>query len=158
MLKSASTKCACGKKATISCDQCGGSLCDECNSIIHSVAHTKNHNRTPIENGSATSSSFKPRKCSTHGEKLVLFCQKDHQFCCSLCTSSPQHENHKMIPISDLSHSLLSKGEMKKDVSKMKTRCEEVRRAKEKVSKMMDRVIEVSFLFFFFNHVVFLFY
>ncbi|KAJ8365371.1 hypothetical protein SKAU_G00142020 [Synaphobranchus kaupii] len=39
--------------------------------------------------------------CSLHGEKLLLFCEEDHDHLCVICQTSNKHRNHHVCPVEE---------------------------------------------------------
>ncbi|XDV28905.1 hypothetical protein PO909_032098 [Leuciscus waleckii] len=45
--------------------------------------------------------------CSKHNEELKLFCRKDAEFICDVCTSSRGHRNHDYCPIAEATSEIM---------------------------------------------------
>ncbi|XP_052008175.1 E3 ubiquitin-protein ligase TRIM39-like [Xyrauchen texanus] len=46
-------------------------------------------------------------RCSMHNEELNLFCRKDAELICAVCTSSRSHANHEYCPITEAASEIL---------------------------------------------------
>ncbi|XP_056103543.1 E3 ubiquitin-protein ligase TRIM39-like isoform X2 [Rhinichthys klamathensis goyatoka] len=93
-----------------------------------------------------TRSSGSEEICSLHSEKLKLFCLEDKQPVCIVCSTSQQHDNHTVRPISEvvssykefntalkslqekLKHNENIKGEFEKTVQHIKAQAEHTER------------------------------
>uniref|UniRef100_A0A671RR89 Uncharacterized protein n=1 Tax=Sinocyclocheilus anshuiensis TaxID=1608454 RepID=A0A671RR89_9TELE len=92
-------------------------------------------------------SSGSEELCSSHSEKLKLFCLEDKQPVCLVCFTSQQHDNHKFRPISEvvssykeelntalkslqekLTHGETMKGQFEETVEHIKSQAEHTKR------------------------------
>lgn len=46
-------------------------------------------------------------RCSRHNEQLKLFCRKDAELICIVCTSSRSHKNHEYCPIAEAASDIM---------------------------------------------------
>jgi hypothetical protein len=77
------------------CQQCDSIFCEKCFEVLHRSEKKKTHQKKELKE------DFIPQKCSKHeNKKLDFFCFDDKVKCCSLCLLY-DHQNHKVIPISE---------------------------------------------------------
>uniref|UniRef100_A0A673KEA7 Uncharacterized protein n=1 Tax=Sinocyclocheilus rhinocerous TaxID=307959 RepID=A0A673KEA7_9TELE len=51
-------------------------------------------------------------RCSRHNEQLKLFCRKDAELICIVCTSSRSHKNHEYCPIAEAASDIMVRKHM----------------------------------------------
>lgn len=84
----------------------GGSSCPECRQhfLLRNLRPNR-HIANMIENLRKTAQDAKKGspedRCTTHGEKLHVFCEEDGQALCWVCAQSGKHRDHTKVPIEE---------------------------------------------------------
>ncbi|EHB05879.1 52 kDa Ro protein [Heterocephalus glaber] len=80
-------------------------------------------------------------QCAVHGERFHLFCEKDGQPLCWVCSQSKKHQKHTMVPIEEAAREYQREVEMHKSrihaefVQQRNFLCEEEKRQLQKLEK-----------------------
>ena len=133
--------------ATVDCEGCAASFCDECFDQIHQPNFMKSHKKAEV--GAVANKQRQERRqerlrgCAAHPNKEVdVYCTTDNDLVCSLCAQFGAHKGHECMTLEQAAAQLGS--ELDQISGRLTERLDQLRQAAETLQTKAAQVTSLT--------------
>ncbi|XP_048843402.1 zinc-binding protein A33-like [Brienomyrus brachyistius] len=103
--------------------------------VVQSFLKQRNEERVAEKSDTPEKTAF---RCELHGQKLLLFCEDDHELLCVVCQTAKKHRNHQLCPVEEAAQD--KKGDLRASLIPLKEKLDKFTNVKQECEKTVKHI------------------